>query len=88
LIIDRTTHLPVPGVHGAQTPQVFRGADLLSAYTRAAADDFDGHDTVEVMQRYARVRIVALPGDPLNVKVTFPGDLQRVEARLSAASRT
>jgi 2-C-methyl-D-erythritol 4-phosphate cytidylyltransferase len=70
LIIDRTTHLPVTGVHGAQTPQVFRGTELFSAYRQAAADDFEGHDTVDVMQRY------------------YPGDLKRVEGRLSAASRT
>ena len=88
LIIDRTTHLPVTGVHGAQTPQVFRGTELFSAYRQAAADDFEGHDTVDVMQRYGRVRIVALPGDPHNVKITYPGDLKRVEGRLSAASRT
>jgi 2-C-methyl-D-erythritol 4-phosphate cytidylyltransferase len=88
LIIDRTTHLPLSGVHGAQTPQVFRGPELLSAYRRAEAEGFEGHDTVEVMQRYGEVRIVALPGDPANVKVTYPGDVERVTDRLSDSSRT
>jgi 2-C-methyl-D-erythritol 4-phosphate cytidylyltransferase len=88
LILDRRTHRPVSGLYGAQTPQVFRGADLMAAYVRAAQTGFEGHDTVEVMQRFSSVRIVGVPGDPDNVKVTYPHDLDRVRARLSGSSHT
>jgi 2-C-methyl-D-erythritol 4-phosphate cytidylyltransferase len=88
LILDKETHQPVAGLHGAQTPQVFRASDLLAAYERAAHEDFDGHDTVEVMQRFADVEIVAVPGDPGNIKVTYPEDLERIRALLSGSSHT
>lgn len=88
LILDKETHQPVAGLHGAQTPQVFRASDLLAAYVRAAHEDFNGHDTVEVMQRFSDVEIVAVPGDPGNIKVTYPEDLERVRARLSDTSHT
>lgn len=88
LILDRRTHQPVSGVLGAQTPQVFRGSELMAAYVRAAQVGFDGHDTAEIMQRFSDVRIVGLTGDPDNVKVTYPRDLDRVRERLSGPSRT
>lgn len=88
ILVDRETLAPVPGVHGAQTPQVFRAADLMAAYSRAREDGFEGHDTVEVMQAYSNVRIVGIPGDPGNLKVTYPEDLDEVRSRLSDASRT
>jgi 2-C-methyl-D-erythritol 4-phosphate cytidylyltransferase len=87
LIIDRKTHRPVPGVLGAQTPQVFRGPELKLAYGLAAEASFDGHDTVEVMQRFSDVKIVGVPGDPHNLKVTYPGDLDRVREARSGPSR-
>lgn len=88
LVIDRETGEPLEGVHGAQTPQVFRARELIAAYARAAAEGFEGHDTVEVVERFARVRIEAVGGDPSNLKVTFPGDLDRVREALEGPSRT
>lgn len=75
---------PVPGaLVGVQTPQAFRAADLLAAYARAAADGFDGTDTGATLEHYASgVRIVAVPGTPLNLKVTFADDLGAVTALL------
>ena len=87
ILVDRETLSPVPGVHGAQTPQVFRATDLMAAYSRAEEEGFEGHDTVEVMQEYSDVRIVAIPGDPANLKVTYPEDLDEVR-RLSDPSHT
>lgn len=87
ILVDRETLSPVPGVHGAQTPQVFRAADLMAAYSRAEEEGFEGHDTVEVMQEYSDLKIVGIPGDPANLKVTYPEDLDEVR-RLSDASRT
>lgn len=87
-ILDRATHRPIAGLRLAQTPQVFRGPDLMPAYVRAARAGFEAHDTVEVMQRFANVTIVAVPGDSTNVKVTFPEDLESVSATIRARSRS
>lgn len=87
LILDKRTHQPLPAIHGAQTPQVFRAPELMAAYVRAAQAGFEGHDTVEVVQRFSDVRIVSVEGDPDNVKVTYPRDLETVRARLSGPSR-
>lgn len=88
LILDKRTHQPVSGLHGAQTPQVFRGSDLMAAYVRAARAGFEGHDTVEVMQQFSDVTIAGIPGDRGNVKVTYPRDLDLIRKRLSGSSRT
>lgn len=88
VLIDRETLAPIPGVHAAQTPQVFWTPDLMAAYSRASEDRFEGHDTVEVMQTYSDVRVVGVPGDPANLKVTYPEDLDEVRSRLADASRT
>ncbi|HJS71409.1 MAG TPA: 2-C-methyl-D-erythritol 4-phosphate cytidylyltransferase [Acidimicrobiia bacterium] len=88
LILDKASHEPITGLLGAQTPQVFRAPALLAAYARAARQGFDAHDTLEVMQRFGDVEIVGLPGDPGNIKVTYPEDLERVRALLSDSSHT
>ncbi|MDQ4052705.1 MAG: 2-C-methyl-D-erythritol 4-phosphate cytidylyltransferase [Actinomycetota bacterium] len=64
-----------PGLHGVQTPQAFRAADLLAAYRLADRDGFTGTDTAASLERYADVQVLAVPGSPLNVKITFPEDV-------------
>jgi 2-C-methyl-D-erythritol 4-phosphate cytidylyltransferase len=66
------------GVAVMQTPQVFRAGPLLAAYERA---DREGVDTAETVERYSDLAVAMVPGDPDNFKVTFPGDLERAEAR-------
>lgn len=87
LVVERDTLLPVSGLRGAQTPQVFRAEDLKAAYAGAREASFDGHDTVEVMQEFSDVKIVGVEGDPANLKVTYPGDLDEVRRRLTKSSR-
>lgn len=87
VIVDRETLAPIAGVGAAQTPQVFRSAPLRAAYRAAAREGFEGHDTAEVVQRFTATRIVALPGDPDNFKVTYPEDLARLESRLGNDAR-
>ena len=66
----------VPGtLAGVQTPQAFRAADLLAAYRRAEAEGFEGTDTASCLERYADVPIAAVPSTPLNLKITFPEDV-------------
>jgi 2-C-methyl-D-erythritol 4-phosphate cytidylyltransferase len=60
----------------------------MAAYVRAAQAGFEGHDTVEVMQRFSDVRIAGVPGDEGNVKVTYPRDLDLIRKVLSDPSHT
>jgi 2-C-methyl-D-erythritol 4-phosphate cytidylyltransferase len=65
----------------AQTPQVFRRDWLEEALAKAEADGFLGTDDAQLVERLGLpVRIV--PGDPGNLKITFPEDLAIAEARL------
>ena len=61
---------------GVQTPQAFRAAELLAAYSRAEADGFDGTDTAACWTRYTDLPVVAVPSTPANLKITFPEDLE------------
>lgn len=73
------------GLAGVQTPQAFAAADLLAAHTAAHEDGFEGTDTASVLERYAPgLRIAAVAGSPLNLKITFAEDVD-VAARLAAA---
>ena len=64
-----------PELDGVQTPQAFRAADLLAAYTAAAADGFEGTDTAACWARYSDLPVAAVPSTPANLKITFPEDL-------------
>ena len=57
-----------------QTPQAFRVAALIRAHR---ADDGDATDDAALIER-AGGSIVVVDGDPDNLKVTFPEDLERV----------
>ena len=63
----------------AQTPQIFSAPQLLSAYHRAQQAGFEGVDTAETAERFSDLKIKATPGDPENLKLTFPEDFQTAE---------
>ncbi len=65
---------------GVQTPQAFRAAELLEAHRRADAEGFEGTDTASCLERYADVRIAAVPSTSLNLKITFPEDVALANA--------
>ncbi len=88
LLVDRESLRPAVGARRAQTPQVFRGPDLIAAYGRAAREGFEGRDTADVMQRFSTVVIVGLPGDGQNLKVTYASDLEVARDRIRARSRS
>lgn len=73
------------GVMVAQTPQVFRGDPLLAAYVEAAKIEYRGQDTAEVVQKFSKLEVAAIPGETGNLKVTYPGDLDRVSEALDAS---
>lgn len=67
---------------GVQTPQSFRGRDLLAAYRAADADGAEFTDTAGCLERYGAVQIAAVASTRANLKVTFPEDVALAEALL------
>ena len=64
-----------------QTPQGFRAEVLVIAHRRALADSVRADDDCALVERLGReVRVVM--GDPVNLKVTRPADLDGVRAAL------
>ena len=63
----------------AQTPQAFRFSLLRDAYQRALQDpQFHATDDCGVVAHYApEVKIHIVRGDEENIKITFPGDVDR-----------
>lgn len=77
----------VPGpLAGMQTPQAFRAGPLLAAYRAAQDAGFEGTDTAACLAAHgeASVRVVAVAGSALNLKVTWPEDLALAERLLDA----
>lgn len=75
---------PAPGALGAvQTPQAFRAAELVAAYEAADLDGFEGTDTAACLTHHGPVRVAAVPGSALNLKVTFAEDVALAEALLA-----
>lgn len=81
-------HRTTPGsrIVRVQTPQAFRAGPLLQAYARAAEAGFDGTDTSASVERFSALEVRVVPSTADNLKVTYPGDLDRAAALLSAAS--
>jgi 2-C-methyl-D-erythritol 4-phosphate cytidylyltransferase len=83
--VERTAHgaivtatLPRESIVYAQTPQGFRFGLLKSAFAEATADGFIGTDEASVVER-AGHRVAVVPGSPVNLKITQPGDLELAE---------
>ncbi|MBU6299409.1 MAG: bifunctional 2-C-methyl-D-erythritol 4-phosphate cytidylyltransferase/2-C-methyl-D-erythritol 2,4-cyclodiphosphate synthase [Alphaproteobacteria bacterium] len=73
--------VPRAGLLRAQTPQGFRYAAILKAHRDRAA-----HDVTDDMAlaELAGLKIVAVPGEETNIKVTNPEDFAVAESLLSA----
>ncbi len=74
--IDRTNLMRI------QTPQVFERALLLRAY---AQDDLASTDDAGLIERLGE-RVIVVPGDPLNIKLTRPRDLSLLRAILGVSA--
>jgi 2-C-methyl-D-erythritol 4-phosphate cytidylyltransferase len=66
-----------------QTPQAFQARPLLEAHEAAAREGFTGTDTAACVERYTETEVVVVPGDPGNLKITFPDDLLVAERLLT-----
>jgi 2-C-methyl-D-erythritol 4-phosphate cytidylyltransferase len=73
-----TRHLRRALVGIAQTPQGFAFSKILAAHRQAAAQEnpggFEFTDDAEIWAFFCG-RVAAIPGEPENRKITFPGDL-------------
>ncbi|MAA97580.1 MAG: bifunctional 2-C-methyl-D-erythritol 4-phosphate cytidylyltransferase/2-C-methyl-D-erythritol 2,4-cyclodiphosphate synthase [Stappia sp.] len=70
------------GLYGAQTPQSFDFASILSAHEAAAASGVaDLTDDASVAQ-WAGLTVALVPGDPANIKITTGEDLMQADERL------
>ena len=68
----------------AQTPQAFRLTALRAAHDRAAAAGLEVTDDAQALEA-AGCLVRAIPGDPMNVKITTMLDLARADARMGGA---
>jgi 2-C-methyl-D-erythritol 4-phosphate cytidylyltransferase len=67
----------------AQTPQGFRYDVLKKALDAARRDRFYGTDEAALAERVG-IPVTAVPGDPRNVKITTPVDINIAEALIDA----
>jgi len=70
--------VPREGLHRAQTPQGFRFPLLLSLHRAAPGGATDDASLLEAAGHAVRL----VPGSEENVKITYPGDLERMEAAM------
>lgn len=66
----------------AQTPQVFKRREFAQALERAASGPEDFTDDASVAER-AGIAVEIVEGDRENIKITYPGDLERAEEILA-----
>ncbi|HXU99966.1 MAG TPA: bifunctional 2-C-methyl-D-erythritol 4-phosphate cytidylyltransferase/2-C-methyl-D-erythritol 2,4-cyclodiphosphate synthase [Caulobacteraceae bacterium] len=74
------------GLLRAQTPQAFRFATLVEAWTRWPAGDVPTDDA-QVLE-HAGGTVAAIAGDPRLIKLTHPEDFAMAEALAAAARQT
>ena len=67
-----------------QTPQAFRTAALREAHANAEAAGASFTDDASML-RWAGFEVLAVPGDPDNVKITTLADLAHADRRMGAA---
>lgn len=85
---DITETVPRDGLQLAQTPQVFERSLLVKAYEQIASGTIDAAsitDDAGLVEAMGE-RVVAIPGDPFNVKVTVPDDVAFAEAIVTMRS--
>lgn len=79
-----TQTVPRDNLVAAQTPQAFRANALRAAHM---ASEDDATDDAAMVERNGG-RVVIVPGDPRNVKVTYPEDLAVVRALANESDDT
>jgi 2-C-methyl-D-erythritol 4-phosphate cytidylyltransferase len=77
---------PRDDLRAAQTPQAFKLEALRDAHERAQSEGREFTDDAGLVG-WAGGRIVAVPGDPRNFKITTQDDLLRADALLRGSAR-
>lgn len=81
-----TDTIPRDGLYRVQTPQVFERQLITDAYTGLSTDNASGiTDDASVAERAGHT-VFIVEGDPLNLKLTHPGDAELLEAVLKLRS--
>jgi 2-C-methyl-D-erythritol 4-phosphate cytidylyltransferase len=65
-----------------QTPQIFSRALLLAAYDQVTAAKISITDEVSALQHLGH-KVMLVPADDVNLKITFPADLALAELVLA-----
>ncbi|MFZ2102785.1 MAG: bifunctional 2-C-methyl-D-erythritol 4-phosphate cytidylyltransferase/2-C-methyl-D-erythritol 2,4-cyclodiphosphate synthase [Oricola sp.] len=78
--------VPRDGLYRAQTPQVFPLDAILRIHERAADEHgFEFTDDASLYE-WAGLPVRVIPGDPANIKLTYPEDFVEAERNLMAAT--
>lgn len=80
-LIEET--LPREHLVFVQTPQVFAFQPLLAAHRSAHAAAASGFTDDSAIMEWAGHRVATFAGDPMNLKLTYPGDFEQAEQRLA-----
>ena len=72
-------HLSRKSLVAVQTPQGFNFVNLLYAHIQAITDNYEYTDDSEIYGRYCG-KVQVVPGDVKNIKITYPGDLERAKS--------
>jgi 2-C-methyl-D-erythritol 4-phosphate cytidylyltransferase len=70
----------------AQTPQCFRASILRDILARAEREGVEGTDEAGLAARFGYT-VKGVPGDPRNIKITLPEDLELAESYLQQWSK-
>jgi 2-C-methyl-D-erythritol 4-phosphate cytidylyltransferase/2-C-methyl-D-erythritol 2,4-cyclodiphosphate synthase len=79
-----TTTVDRSGLGASQTPQAYRRSVLAAAFARFPPAGPEAWTDEAALLEACSMTVHAVPGDPTNLKVTFPDDLARVAAHLPA----
>ena len=69
------------GLYAMQTPQIFSRDLLVDAYAAVAADKLSITDEVSAVEHLG-AKVLLVPNDQFNLKITFPRDLRLAESFL------
>jgi len=80
-----TGGVPREGLFAMQTPQIFQTGLLRAAYQTVAANDLTVTDEVSAVEHHGG-KVVVVPNDDWNLKITYPRDLFLAQSALSRRS--
>jgi 2-C-methyl-D-erythritol 4-phosphate cytidylyltransferase len=73
------------GLYGMQTPQIFARELLVNAYAAVAAKNLSITDEVSAVAHFG-AKVLLVPNEEFNVKITFPRDLLLAQSVLTRRS--